>query len=741
MADTASLLNQGLAAHRAGDLGAALAAYRQVLAQDQRCADAIHLIGVIAYQTGDPLTAIDVIGRAIAIDDRNAAYHSNLGEAHRATGALDRAAACYARAIELDPSFLDAHQNLGVVSLALGRPAEAMDAFNRVLAHNRAHPAAWYGLALALEALGRAGEAAEALARCLEADPGHEEARQRLAALPAPQAPAAAGQTAGGATTDGATANEPTEGPSAALPGYLEVTLRDLRAACRETGGGRERLERLVALCDALLQGGKAAPAPVLDALTAERLTDDFILENSILFHLSGDLYYYERLLHLLMDGGDAVPLDVAHYTFWGITRQIFLDRPLPTRVPGFVAHDLPRFYRWIVGEVARRTGVRPRPWPHSRTGGRSEPKRVAIVTNQFLLPMHQPSRDAFDYARLLQDSFGCAVLLVNGNLLPSVPFTAFIPPFAATVTDQLAGHTPVTLEGHTVPVWSSVERSLSDDKIRGLVETIDGFDPDLVVSFGGSVIAADLYAGVRPTLCLPTTSGLTGSLADIVLGYDDGDPTAGLPPEYRAPFAAQFRPFRFGFSAPPQAGGGGRAAFGLPDGAFLFVVVGGRLDHEVDAAFVARLDTLLDLCPGAMVAFAGPVQKLPSLLAAARNAPRLRILGFVPEIRALYRVADAYLNPPRQGGGGSAAYALADGVPVVTLNHGDVAAVAGQGRGVDGMDAFVERAKRLCHDPEFRAAEAAEARRRYAAIDTRHRSVEQLLAYGRELMERRAQG
>lgn len=716
MADTASLLNQGLAAHQAGDLQGALALYRQALATDQRCADAVHLIGVIAYQTGDPFTAIDVIGRAIAMDDRNPAAHSNLGEALRATGALDRAAASYARAVELDPNFVDAHQNLGVVHLAQGKAAEAADAFSRALARNQGLAPAWYGLGLALEAQGRASEAMDAFARCLEHDPNHAEAKQRLSGTPATP-----------------TTVTPPLTPSNQLPAYLEVALRDLRALCRESGGGVERLERIGALCDTLLQGGKAVPPAVLEALTAERLTEDFILENSILFHLSGDLYYYERLLHLLMDGGDRLPLDVAHYTYWCITRQMFLGRALPSRGAAFNAHDLPRFYRWIVGEVRRRLGVRPKPFKAQRPA----PQRVVIVTNQFLMPMHQPSRDAFDYARLLQDSFGCAVLLVNGNLMPSVPFNAFVPPFTASVAASLVGHTAITQDEHTVAVWSSVERSLSEDKIRGLVETIEGFDPDLVVSFGGSVIAADLFAGVRPTICLPTTSGLTCSLADIVLGYDDGDPTAGLPEEYRAPFAAQFRPFRFGFSAPAQNAAASRAAFGLPEDGFLFVVVGGRLDHEVDQSFVDRLDALLDLCPRAVVAFAGPVQKLPSLLATARHAGRLRPLGFVAEIRSLYRLAGAYLNPPRQGGGGSAAYALADGVPVVTLNQGDVAAVVGTERAVDGWDAFVERAKRLCHDGDFRNTESEAARRRYATIDTRHQSVDRLLAYGRELMDR----
>ncbi|SMH45344.1 tetratricopeptide repeat protein [Azospirillum agricola] len=719
MTDGASLLNRGLTAHQAGDLPGALALYRQVLAQDRANADAIHLIGVIAYQTGDPLTAINVIGRAIAIDDRNPAYHSNLGEALRVTGALDQAAASHARAIDLDPGFIDAHRNLGVVELARGNAQAAADSFRRALARDAASAPSWHGLGLALEALGRASEAMEAFAACLRHEPGHTDARQRHDALSASVA-----------------AESPEVSPTASLAApptdWQDLLLADVRAQCRNPGGP-ERLAVIGQLCDTLLNGQSALPRRLLDALEEDPLCGDPILDASVQFRLSGDLYHYERLIHTVIGNGADWPLDVAQAVYWSISRQIFLGRPLGTRLAAFTAGDLPRFYRWILREVKRRFAVAPKPF----TVRAGEPRRIAIVTNQFTRPMHQPSRDAFDYARRLQDAFGCAVLLVNGNLLPSAVLTAFVPPFQAVVTPGLAGPVAVSEDGATVRTWSSVERSLSEAKIRGLVETIEGFDPDLVVSFGGSVLAADLFAGVRPTICIPTTSGLTCSMADILLSFDDGDPTAGLPEEYRASFAERLRPFRFGYSAPPEAPGARRAAFGLPDDAFVFTVVGGRLDEEVTSAFIERLDALLDLCPNALVAFAGPVATLPGRLASARNAGRLRSLGFVPEIRALYHVADAYLNPPRQGGGGSAAYALADGLPVVTLNQGDVAAVVGPSRAASQWDAFTERARRLAHDPAFRRGESEEARRLFAGIDARHAAVERLLAYGRALMQR----
>lgn len=715
MTDPAALLAAGLTAHQGGDLSGALALYRQVLALERDNAEAIHLIGVIAYQTGDPATAVNVIGRAIARDDGVAAYHSNLGEALRALGRLDEAVAAYGRAVELDPGFADAHRNLGIAELARGNAAAAAACFNRVLARDPDSVAALHGLGLALDAQGRIAEATVAYTACLERDPGHAEAHARLAARP----PSAA---------------TPIATVAAPAGGWADIVLEDLRAQCAKPGG-LEQFALIDAFCEALLQdGGRAAPA-LLERMEDQPLSTDIILDCAVRFRLSRDLVHYQQLIHAVMAAGEQWPLEVAQSVYWGMQRQLFLGRALPTRQPAFVADDLPRFYRWILRQVAERSGVRPRP-VRLRPG---TPQRVAIVTNQFTWPMHQPSRDAFDYARRLEEAGGCAVLLVNANLLPTAPFCAFIPPFVASMTPELDGSMPVGEAGATVRSWSSVDRSMSADKFRGLVDAVEGFDPDLVISFGGSVLAADLFAGVRPTLCIPTTSGLTVSEADLLLTFEEGDPTAGLPEEYRGRFARRLRPFRFGYTAPPAPAAARRSDFGLAEDGFLFVVVGARLGLEVDRAFVAALDRLLDDCPGALVAFAGAEDGLEALLGGARHAGRMRRLGFVQEIRGLYRVAGAYLNPPRQGGGGSAAYALAEGVPVVTTAQGDVAAVAGPDSCVADLDGLVARAARLCRDADFHGTESAAARRRFAAIDIRNESVGRLLDYGRELSGRYA--
>src|SRR5579862_3985322 len=71
-------LNVALEHHRAGRLHEAEKIYRQILAQQPRHAEALHLLGVIAYQVGQVDAAIDLLRQALAVRPDFAEAHSQL---------------------------------------------------------------------------------------------------------------------------------------------------------------------------------------------------------------------------------------------------------------------------------------------------------------------------------------------------------------------------------------------------------------------------------------------------------------------------------------------------------------------------------------------------------------------------------------------------------------------------------------------------------------------------------------
>ncbi|MCW2247880.1 tetratricopeptide (TPR) repeat protein [Azospirillum fermentarium] len=472
-------------------------------------------------------------------------------------------------------------------------------------------------------------------------------------------------------------------------------------------------------------------PADVRGEIVAHLMVNppngDTVRLHSVLFQLSGDLYHFERILHYLLLGGREVEPALLHYVYWCVSRQLFLGLAAPEKRDCFVPCDFYRYYEAMVRHIADVWNIRPAP----RTPKPGPVRRVAVVTNQFSGDRHQPTRDCFDYAARLKDDCGLEVAIINANLMPLQVENLFIPPMIA----EMAGYEEVqtvTMFGRAVRMASFNGRVFTAQKLADIVGVVDEFDPDVIVSFGGSNIVCDLFsiAHARPVVCLPTTSGITISLSPLVLGYDEHDFTGGIPALYRAPFARRFRPFNFGFFLPPEGDGNPGP---LPQAPFRFGIVGNRLDVEADAAFVGLVDDVLDRCPGAVAVFAGGVEHLQGRLDAARNRDRLVSIGHVNDIRAFYRQCDVFLNPPRQGGGGSAAIALGESVPVVTFPWGDVASVAGPRFHTPDRAAYVDRAAALCADAGLRAEQGAAARTRFDTVVDRRHSMARLLAYFEE--------
>jgi Flp pilus assembly protein TadD len=96
-----TLLNEGVAHHRAGRLAEAEAAYRRVLAAQPDNPDALHLLGVIATQVGRAEAGLPLLRRAVQLLPDVAEFHLHLGQALHAVGQREPALASLAEAIRL----------------------------------------------------------------------------------------------------------------------------------------------------------------------------------------------------------------------------------------------------------------------------------------------------------------------------------------------------------------------------------------------------------------------------------------------------------------------------------------------------------------------------------------------------------------------------------------------------------------------------------------------------------------
>ncbi|MBL8489197.1 MAG: tetratricopeptide repeat protein, partial [Rhodocyclaceae bacterium] len=161
------------AAHRAGRLEEAQAAYRKVLDLDPEHPDAWHLTGVIHGARKEHEPAIAAIRRALAAKPGDPVYLGNLGIALAGAGRHAEAAEAYREALAGDPSASGIAYNLGNALTEEYRFEEAVAAYRKAIELRPDYVAAWLNLGNALREKGAFDDALAAYGRVLELSPGH----------------------------------------------------------------------------------------------------------------------------------------------------------------------------------------------------------------------------------------------------------------------------------------------------------------------------------------------------------------------------------------------------------------------------------------------------------------------------------------------------------------------------------------------------------------------------------------
>lgn len=157
--------------HRAGDIAAAEATYRTILAANPADAEALHLLGVVSLQRDDPAEAARLIHLAIEGEPEHPKFHNNLGNALLALERFDEAEQSFRQALEYDPLLAGAHHNLGVVLQRCARLTEAESAYRSALDCDETLAGTWNNLGHLLQARRDLDEAAACHARATELQP------------------------------------------------------------------------------------------------------------------------------------------------------------------------------------------------------------------------------------------------------------------------------------------------------------------------------------------------------------------------------------------------------------------------------------------------------------------------------------------------------------------------------------------------------------------------------------------
>jgi glycosyltransferase involved in cell wall biosynthesis len=357
-------------------------------------------------------------------------------------------------------------------------------------------------------------------------------------------------------------------------------------------------------------------------------------------------------------------------------------------------------------------------PWvaPASRDGD-----SVIVITNQLLGLQHAPTADCMDYCHLLQTRLKKKVFLINTADMPWSLALAYYNPMRFNYSAEYSNLGKLTFKDELIDFYQCRKPMPNREETGAIVTTVLTRKPAFVFSLGHSNVAADLCAEFLTVATMPFGTDLPRAQGTVFI----------LPRARRADDAEFMQAWHirdeqvveagYTFRLPERTASVTRGGLGLPDDAYVIAIVGNRLDEEITDPVAAELSQLLSSVPQAFLAFLGMFPGYPRL--AQRDpalAARSVFLGYHKDVLAVFECCDAYFNPPRYGGGSSAAFALAMGLPVLTRATGDVANIAGPRFVRGSFEEIAAFVRRTVVDADHRREWSTAARARFDEISDR---------------------
>lgn len=328
----------------------------------------------------------------------------------------------------------------------------------------------------------------------------------------------------------------------------------------------------------------------------------------------------------------------------------------------------------------------------------------VMVFISQILGMSHGPTKTLLDRCYILQKHMNKKVFVVNtAEFRPDINCVPVFCGHDANYREDLNDCTNLEYRGIDISFFQCPKCMPNLEITEQILDVVRTEKPYYILSIGGGSIVSDLCSNIVPTITIgtvfsgrPTTAGTflavgrkkTESDKQWIKKYHKSDDCI-----IESLFTFSFREQEHVYT---------RRQLGLPQNKFVVLIVGGRLDEEIDDKLRDVLYKLMDA--GLYVAFLGTYQKYEEEFVKEIQEYRDNsiYLGFQDDVLAIDECCDLYINPMRLGGGGSAAEAMYKGLPVVTFNHGDVGVVAGEEFHVNSYGEMYEKVLKYSTDKDY---------------------------------------
>ncbi len=366
---------------------------------------------------------------------------------------------------------------------------------------------------------------------------------------------------------------------------------------------------------------------------------------------------------------------------------------------------------------------------PRKITPYRPNPKKILVLTNVINDPrMTGPFWDTLEYAWTLKHRFGMEPVIVNTNIwlqamgAPIWPLRCY-----PTYPGRQWGSWPH--RGDVLRLFRIWEPWPSPVALDDFITMVEQERPAVAINIGDTNVYTDLLGEAIPAYSMHFTVDFPVTLNARPTWHPGVAEMAPAVCRAAAISTAGLVPLIPSYSLPGRLAAYQRRDFGIDSKAFVYVIVGHRLDSEITRDCLTMLENILAHVPHGFIFFTGlfatykiHVKNYPTLLA------RSAFVGNVADMAGFFEICDVYINPDRTGGGSSAVYAMAKGLPVLTLPRGDVAFAAGPAQHCADYTAMVDRAVTLAQNPQVRRAAQKVAANRAAQLCQRDKNMRLIL-------------
>ncbi|MDT8899750.1 glycosyltransferase [Anaeroselena agilis] len=365
--------------------------------------------------------------------------------------------------------------------------------------------------------------------------------------------------------------------------------------------------------------------------------------------------------------------------------------------------------------------------------------RKVAVLVPQLLALVHAPTRVILNYCKQLKldyPDYELKIFVEDTHFFD--PEEAAIMPFLfkSVPSGQDAGIHREFLSPAAVDIHYSAVDLPRKERLERDLAAITSFGPDLVWAVNADVsILREVLFSLYPVLDMPSTLKISCSCkADLFICFQDIAQVKAECEKYdfllESINSGKFVRHQPGMDLAGPQREKSRSEYFLRPEDFVLITVGNRLDADLTADFVLMVDSFLDKHANAKWVVVGKGGENAVGKLCPGSAGNRVFIEYDDDLAALYAVCDVYINPFRQGGGVSAAMAMHQSLPVVTLGGSDVGAIAGSEGSLTDKDDYWAEMERLYADGDYRRNRGRRAKQRIDEVYGMAGAVKEMVGF-----------